>query len=127
MIITEKRAYPKIKKELNKKDKIGIISCNACANICNTGGEKQMKKLAKKLEKDGFNIVDMDLIGIPCDYSQLNKSQLHGDTQIVLACDSGIHNLKKLFPKHKIIPGLKTMGIGAHDHKGNVDLVREVK
>ncbi len=127
MIITEKKGYKDIKKDLKKKDKIGIISCNACAKICNTGGEKQMKKLSKKLKKDGFNIVDMDLIGIPCDFNQLNKSQLHGNTQIVLACDSGIHNLKKLFPKHKIIPGLKTIGIGAYDHKGNVDLVREFK
>ncbi len=126
MIITKKRAYEDIKKELKKTDKIGIISCNACARICKTGGEKVMKGLAKKLKKEGFNIVDVDLIGTPCDYSQLQKSQLHGNVQIVLACDAGIYNLKKLFPKHKIISANITLGIGAHDGK-KITLVRKIK
>lgn len=113
MIVTKKREYSRIKKELRKSDKIGIISCNACARFCGTGGEKEMKKLATKLKKDGYNIVDMDLIGTPCNQDQLNKSQLHGNVQIVLACEAGDYNLKKIFPKHKIISGTKTLGIGA--------------
>jgi len=127
MIITKSRPYSEIKKELNKKDEIGIISCNACARMCGTGGEEAMKQLASKLKKEGFKVVDMDLIGTPCDYDQLNKSQLHGNVQIVLACDAGVRNLKKIFPKHKIIKGLKSIGLGAYDHKGNIYLVRRVK
>jgi len=126
MIVTRARPYPSIKKELKKSDEIGIISCNACARLCGTGGEKVMKVLAQKLTKDGFNVVDTDLIGIPCDINQLQKSQLHGNVQIVLACDSGVYNLKKLFPKHKIISGNITLGIGAHDGK-KINLVRRVK
>ena len=126
MIVTKTRPYSEVKKELKKSDEIGIISCNACARMCGTGGEKAMKMLALKLKKDGFNIVDIDLIGIPCDYKQLEKSQLHGNAQIVLACDSGVYNLKKLFPKHKIVSGNKTIGIGAHDGK-KLTLVRKIK
>ncbi len=126
MIVTKQRSYSQIKKELSKDDEVGIISCNACARMCGTGGEKAMKKLAGKLKKDGFKIVDMDLIGTPCNYDLLDKSQLHGNVQIVLACDAGVYNLKKLFPKHKIIGGLVVLGIGAFDNKGNVNLVRKV-
>jgi len=115
MIITKKIPYPEIKKQLKKSDKIGIISCNACARMCKTGGEARLEEIGDKLKKDGFNVVDMDLIGTPCDLNQLNKSQLHGNVQIILACDAGIFNLKKVFPKHKIISGTKTIGIGAHD------------
>lgn len=127
MIVTKARSYASLKKELKKSDEIGIISCNACARLCKTGGEKVMTQLATKLKKDGFNIVDVDLIGTPCNYELLNKSQLHGNVQIVLACDAGAHNLKKLFPKHKIISGNITLGIGAHDKGKNITIVRRVK
>ena len=127
MIVTKARSYSEVKKELKKSDKIGIISCNTCVRLCKTGGEKIMMQLAEKLKKDGFNIVDVDLIGAPCNYDLLNKSQLHGDVQIVLACDAGVHNLRKLFPKHKIIPGNVTLGIGAHEGSKNVTLIRKVR
>jgi hypothetical protein len=126
MIVTKAKSYKEIISQLKKSDKIGVISCNACARLCKTGGEKVMMKLANKLKKDGYNIVDTDLIGTPCNYDLLQKSQLHGNAQIVLACDAGIHNLKKLFPKHKIISANNTLGIGVHDKGRNIELVRKV-
>lgn len=126
MIITKTKPYSSIKKELKKSDEVGIISCNACARLCETGGEKTMKKLASRLKKDGFNVVDTDLIGTPCSYELLNKSQLHGNVQVVLACDAGVYNLKKLFPKHRVISANKTIGMGAHDGK-KITLIRKVK
>lgn len=127
MIITKSINYSEIKKKLKKSDKIGIVSCNACARFCNTGGELKMEELSSKLKKDGFNVFDSDLIGVACDMDQLKKEKLKGNVNIVLACDSGVYNLKKLFPKHKIIPGTKTLGIGAYNHKGQITLVRRVK
>ena len=121
------KPYGLLKQQLNKKDKIGIVSCNVCALMCETGGEKAMKNLANRLKKDGFNVVDMDLIGTACNYDMLKKDELHGDVTIVLACDAGVYNLKKLFPKRKIIPALETIGLGAYDNKGNLTLVREFK
>jgi ferredoxin len=125
MIITKPKSYKEVIKSLKKSDKIGIISCNACARMCNTGGEEVMEKLALKLKKDGYNIVDKDLIGIACDFDQLKKNNLHGNVNIILACDSGVYNIKKIFPKNKIIPGLITIGLGAYDHKGNMNIVRK--
>ena len=125
MIITKLKPYARIKSQLKKTDKIGIVSCNTCARMCETGGEKVMKELALKLKKDGFNVVDMDLIGFACDFDQLKKNELKGDITIVLACDSGVYNLRKLFSKRKIIDALNTIGLGAYDHKGNISLVRK--
>jgi len=127
MIVTKSKPYSEIKSELKKSDKIGIISCNVCARLCGTGGEKVMQNLANKLKKDGYNIVDVDLIGTPCDYELLNKSQLHGNVQIVLACDAGVYNLKKLFPKHKIVGANKTLGVGAHEGGKKITLVKRIK
>jgi ferredoxin len=127
MIVTKSLPYETIKKQLKKSDKIGIISCNTCVRICGTGGEKALNRLALKLKKDGFKVVDKDLIGSPCDRNQLQKNQLHGNVQIVLACDAGVYNLRKIFPKHKIIPGLKTIGIGVNNGGKNIEVVKEIK
>jgi hypothetical protein len=126
MIITKSVPYSEIKKQLSKKDKIGIVACNACAKMCKTGGDFGMQKLVSQLKKDGFNVVDQDIIGVACDFDQLKKDELQGDVTIVLACDSGMYNLEKLFPKRRIITGTKTIGIGAYDHKGNITLVKKV-
>ena len=127
MIITESLPFNEIKSQLKKSDEIGIISCNACARMCKTGGPDVLKELSEKLKKENFKIVDADLIGTPCDFNQLNKSQLHGNVQILLACDAGIYNLKKLFPNHKIISGTKTLGLGAHEAGNKITLIDAVK
>jgi len=127
MIITEMKPYGLIKSKLNKKDQIGIVSCNSCPRICETGGEEKMKEIAGRLKKDGFNVVDMDLIGRACDFDLLKKDELHGTTTIVLACDAGVYNLHKLFPKRRIIIALNAIGLGAFDHKGNLTLVKKFK
>jgi muramoyltetrapeptide carboxypeptidase LdcA involved in peptidoglycan recycling len=127
MIVSTLKPYKEIKSKLKKTDKIGIISCNACARMCGVGGKEVMEKLASKLQKEGFNIVDKDLIGAPCDFDQLNKNQLHGNVQIVLACDAGVYNLKRIFPGHKIISALNTIGLGSFDHKGHINVVKKFK
>jgi len=125
MILTKLVPYNKIRRQLNKKDKIGIVSCNSCARMCGTGGEKELKILGNKLKKDGYNVVDMDLIGAPCMMNQLKKEELHGDTTIVLACESAVYNLKKIFPNKKIISGLITLGLAALDKKNKPKLIKK--
>ena len=95
--------------------------------LCKTGGLDVMNEIACKLKKEKFKVVDVDLIGTPCDYNQLNKSQLHENVQIALACNKGVYNLRKLFPNHKIISGTKTLGIGVHEGGNKITLVDEVK
>ncbi len=125
MIVTDSKPFGVIKSQLKKDDKIGIVSCNSCARRCDTGGEEGMKKLAKRLKEEGFNVVDMDLVGIACDFDQLKKDELKGDTTIALTCDAGVYNLKKLFPKRKIISALDTIGLAAFDEKGDINLVKK--
>ena len=86
-----------------------------------------MKILAERLKKDKYNVVDTDLIGAPCMINQLKKDELNGDATIILACVSGVYNLKKLFPKKKIISGLETIGLAAVDKNNKPKLVKRLK
>lgn len=127
MIITKSNPIIKIIKGIKKSDKIGVVSCNSCARLCDTGGEEGMKKLSEILKKKGFSVVDNDLIGMPCHFDQLKKDELKGDVTIALTCDAGIYNLKKLFPKRKIVQGLSTIGLAAIGKLGDIKLVRKFK
>jgi len=51
--------------------------------------------MAQRLEKDGFNVVDTDLIGVACDLDQVKKPSFDGNVLIVFACDAGVDNIKK--------------------------------
>ncbi|MBN1494489.1 hypothetical protein JW911_01985 [Candidatus Peregrinibacteria bacterium] len=125
MTITESLPYGIIKSQLKKTDKIGIVSCSACVSFCETGGKEKMDELAERLIKDGFNVVDKDLIGIACDLEQVKKIEFEGDVIIVLSCDAGVYNIKKMVGYKKVIPALNTVGIGVRDAQGNINLVRK--
>jgi len=124
MTITEPKPYGMIKSQLKKSDKIGLVSCNACVKFCETGGEEKMQKMAERLKKDGFNVVDVDLIGVACDLDQVKKETFDGEVTIVFACDAGVFNVKKLVGNKKVITALDTIGIGTRDKEGNINLVK---
>ena len=121
------KPYGLIKEKLNKEDKICVIACNACARMCETGGEKELNEITEKLNNDGFNVVSKLLVPVACDYDQLKRAKPKGDIFIVLACDAGVFNVKKMFPDKKVIAALDTIGLGAWDESGDIHLVREFK
>ena len=125
MIVTEFKPYGMIKAKLKKSDRIGIISCNTCVKMCETGGSKQMKQMAKRLKKDGFKVVDTKLTGASCHQEDVKKTKIKGNTVIVMACDAGVYNAKKIFPKKKTLAALDTVGLGSWDKNGNVSLVKK--
>lgn len=125
MIITESKPYGVLRSQLDKKDKIGLVTCNTCARMCETGGEDQMEKLAQRLKEDGFNVVDTDVISVACNLEQVKKPEYKGNTLIVLACEAGSYTLKRLFPKKKIIDATNTVGLCARDEEGNIFIVKK--
>jgi len=124
MTITEAKPYGMIKSQLKKSDKIGLVSCNSCVKFCETGGEEKMQKMAARLTKDDFDVVDVDLIGVACDLDQVKKETFDGEVIIVFACDAGIFNVQRLVKDKKVISALDTIGIGTRDKEGNIDLVK---
>ena len=123
MIVTSFRPYGIIKGMLRKWKKIGIVACNSCARVCETGGREKMEELAERLRKDGYNVVDTDLIPLACNVDLVKRPKYESDVLVVLACDSGVYTFQSLFPAKKIVPALNTIGIGARDGTGNIFLM----
>ena len=124
MIITSFKPYGVIKGLLEEGATIGVVSCNSCARACETGGREKMCEMAERLKKDGFTVVDEDLIPMCCNLDLVKKPEYVGEILIVLACDAGVYTLNKLLPEKKTIAALDTMGLGARDSKGTIYIMK---
>ena len=124
MIITNSKPYGVIKGMLKKWKKIGIVSCNSCARVCETGGKEKMDELAERLKKDGYDVVSTAVVPMACNIDLVKKPTISdADILVVLACDCGVNTVQEIFSNKKIVPANDTIGIGARDGRGNLYLM----
>jgi len=124
MIVTSMKPYGVIRGSLRKRKKIGLIACNSCARICETGGQKKLDELSERLKKDGFDIVGSDVVPLVCNISAVKRRSYEGDYLLILACDSGVFTVQSIFPNKIVVPALNTEGLGAKDSEGNIFLMK---
>ena len=124
MIVTNSKPYGIVRAMLKKWKKIGIISCNSCARVCETGGREKMEEIAGRLKKDGFEVVDTELVAMACMIDLVRKHDYQADILLVLACDSGVCTAQSLFPTKEIVPANDTIGLGAQDRQGNIFIMK---
>ncbi len=125
MIVTSMKPYGIIRGALRKRKKIGLIACNSCARICETGGQKRLDELSERLKKDGFDVVGADLVPLVCNIDAVKRRSYDGDYLLILACDSGVFTVQSLFPSKVVVPALNTEGLGAKDSQGNIFLMKK--
>ena len=103
----------------SESDIISVVSCNTCTRLSNTGGEKKLKMLVKRLRKDGYNVMDAFLITMPCVDSYIENLRINSsvNTLVMLACSCGCANTKIHFPKKKVVPALDDRGTQVMDKK----------
>jgi len=126
MIVTITNPYGLIKGQLKKWKTVGVIACNTCARICETGGKEAMEKLAARLRADGFEVVDEDVIPMTCNLDMAEKGDYQGDILIILGCDSGLATFQALYPNKRIVSANKTVGLGSRDRDGNIFITEKI-
>ena len=124
MIITSSKPYGVIRGSLRKWKKIGLIACNSCARVCETGGKKKLDELTERLKKDGFDIVGSDLVPLVCNIDAVKRRSYEADYLLILACDSGVFTVQSLLPNKVVVPACNTVGLGAKDSQGNIFLMK---
>lgn len=125
MIVTSMKSYGVIRGSIRSWKKVGLISCNSCARICETGGQKRLDELSERLKSDGFNVVGADLVPMVCNIDAVTRRSYDGDYLVILACDSGVYTVQSLFPNKMVVPACNTMGLGARDGQGNIFIMKE--
>lgn len=85
-----------------------------------------MEELAQRLMKDGFEVVDTELVPMACAIDAVRRPNYQADMLVVLACDSGVCTLQSLFPSKTVVPANDTIGIGARDAQGNIFIMKKI-
>lgn len=116
MIITTKKPFEEVLRDLETYHSIMIVGCGVCATECQTGGETQVADMKKKLQ--GKHEVETMMVESPCDERVSRKDWRKGkaegkepDAFLVLACGVGTQVLADVSGL-PCIPGLNTQFIG---------------
>ena len=125
MIVTTSKPYGMIRGMLKKWKTVGVVSCNSCARVCETGGKNKMEELANRLKQDGYEVVDTELLPMACNVDAAKRPSYQADYLVVLACDSGVCTLQSLFPDKIVLPANETMGLGARNGQGDIFLMKK--
>ena len=131
-VTARKYNYMELAKELNKKDRIVILSCDSCAKLNDgLGGELGGAALMEKLTADGFHVAHRQLLGSACSPDQLQESVrdeeigklfIESDVIIPLACQAGIERVEENLPQLQIFTVTETLGFGTYSPQKGVRL-----
>lgn len=122
--ISRSLPYEEIVESIDKEERLAIVSCNACANYCRTGGRRAMATMSSELEADGYNVVASEVVPKACILTNLGDLRLpdEADTVLMMACVSGTRAANRMFSGKKVVSTNVTLGIGYYDssRKGSV-------
>lgn len=123
MIVTIKRDFSEILKDLGSKKRVFIIGCAGCATLCQTGGEKETKELAAKLAEHGKEVAGRAVLDVPCDERVVklelkkNPQILESDVLVCMTCGAGIQAIRNLVDI-AILPVLDSVFLGTIERIG---------
>jgi hypothetical protein len=124
--------YDQLKQQLAEDDRIVLWSCNDCTKYSDLGGRKNLDALAKALEKDGYNVIHQEIIGVGCQPPLIRLRSRHPATKeifdeatviIILACTDGFLKTQKVFKKKKVIQVGESAGLGVYSKAEGMKLV----
>ena len=110
---TEAVPYEEMVSQLDRSDRIAVISCNTCVRVCKTGGEGIMEDLARRLRADGFDVCDEVLVTVACHHDYVADAALtNGVTAaVVMACEVGWISVVQRLRDRKVIRACTTSGL----------------
>jgi ferredoxin len=118
MLISEQKPFEEILSSLDGEKAVFLIGCKGCAEGCETGGEKEVMEMRRKLEEQGKTITGFSVIDMVCD-EPLTRLKLKAheetiaasDSLLVLCCGTGVQTVAASADKI-VHPGCNTVSSG---------------
>ncbi|RLG71271.1 MAG: 5,10-methylenetetrahydrofolate reductase [Methanobacteriota archaeon] len=118
MLVSELKPLEEILGYLGDEKNIFIVGCKGCAEACETGGEKSVLEMKKKLEDAGKKITGYCIIDFLCDKA-LTKLRLatwtdrilDSDSLLIMSCGVGVQVASAVVDK-VCHPATNTLSLG---------------
>jgi len=125
MIETKYKSAEELKYTIGERNKLAILSCGACANLCDVGGVRGAAFVNQLVETWGKEVVTARTIAACCPepimrHAQgtiLKKGSIDG--LIVISCAAGVKTAVLCHPGVPVIAACDTVGASSLLHPGN--------
>ncbi len=128
MIETKYKSAEEMRYSVGEAERIAILSCGACANLCDVGGIRGMEFIRKLLEGWGRKVVAARTVVACCPepiMKQAQKTVLRSsniDALVIISCAAGVKSAFLCEPGVPVIAACDSVGAGPVTHKnGDVD------
>jgi len=126
MIVGKIKSIEEIASSIADFRKVLIVGCGSCVTVCQSGGDKEARALARDLSfaqcyKDGPPSLSVEVFQRQCE-RDLVKTYLRipedVDAILSLGCGAGVQTLADVFDPLPVVPALNTSFLGALDEPG---------
>ena len=124
LIVTTQKSFDKIDEIAKDLKTFFIVGCGLCATECQTGGEKEVLAMIKKLEDVKKQVTGYVIVEGGCDQRQVKlefrrhkRAIADAEALLILSCGVGVQTAMEL-SKKVCIPGLNTRFIGTTERIG---------
>ena len=118
MIVSELKSFEEVLGYLKGDNKVFIVGCKGCAEVCQTGDEPQVLEMKQKLEKEGKKVTGYCVPDFLCDKALVKTRLLphepeidDADSLLVMTCGIGIQATAAVVNK-LVHPATNTINLG---------------
>lgn len=118
MIISELKPFPEILGYLEGENRIFLVGCKGCAEVCHTGDELQVLEMKQKLEQEGKTITGYTVVDFLCDKALVKTRLLPheaeieaADSLLIMTCGIGVQATSAVVNK-LTHPACNTINVG---------------
>lgn len=119
MLVSELKPRDEILGYLREGERVFLISCGGCAEVCEAGGEGAIEELRALLEGAGHPVAGSAVIPFLCNkalvgirLSRLREGLEGADVLLVASCGIGVQGVAQVVPK-PVLPASNTVAYGA--------------
>jgi len=125
MIVAEPKTLDEIKAMVDSYDRVLMVGCGTCVEVCLTGGDRAVNlaatalRLARKVDGREIEIGEQTVLR-QCDFEYLDGVKDADKYQAIvsLACGVGIQGIARKFPNVPVLPGVNTTFMGFNEEYG---------
>ena len=119
MIVTKKKDFQELMKNLKNYRSFFLIGCSECASLCGTGGEEQINEMTEALKAEGKEVTGgivaktgCQVLGTKKELKAYKEALAGAECILVMSCGAGTQSAVDLFEDKPVYPTNDSLFLG---------------